>query len=175
MSSGQSICKNDNSFKLILCVSQNARESTCTTYKYFMLLTASKCTLWKTLYHMSYNSPKAFQLFYWILAFFSLLQIPHIYNNQGNHFYIVLNSMWIIIILVLPTHVQTNMPLNNKTMLCVHTRTHAHYTYTHVHECLHHLLLLHITTIKKCHYLVLENIDLHVLIFQDMPILGWYH
>jgi hypothetical protein len=111
------------------------------------LLIASKCILWKTFYCMLYNSPKALQLFYWILAFFPLLQIPH--NNQGNNLYIVLNSMWIIIILVLPTHVQTNMPLNKKRMLYVHTRIHAHHRYTHVHEYLYHLLLLHTTTIKN--------------------------
>jgi hypothetical protein len=63
---------------------------------------------------------------------FPLLQIPCIHNNQGNHFYIVLNSMWIIIILVIPTHVQTNMRWKKKTMLCVHARIHTHYTYTHV-------------------------------------------
>jgi hypothetical protein len=74
--------------------------------------------------------------------------LPCIHNNQGNNFYIMLNSMWIIIILVLPTHVQTKMCLNKKTMLCVHTRIHTHYTYTCVHECLHHLLLLHTTIIK---------------------------
>jgi hypothetical protein len=89
-------------------------------------------------------------------CFFPLLQIPCIHNTQGNNFYIMLNSMWIIIILILPTHVQTNMRLNKKTMLCVHTRIHTHFTYTRVYECLHHLLLLH-TTIIKMSLSYLEN------------------
>ncbi len=79
---------------------------------------------------------------------FPLLQILHIHNNKGNNFYIVLKFMWIIAILVLFTHVQTNMCLNKKTMLCVHIRIHPHYTYTRVDKCFHHLLLFHTTIIK---------------------------
>jgi hypothetical protein len=105
---------------------------------------------------------------------FPLLQIPCIDNNQGNNSYIVLSSMWIILILVLPTHVQTNILLNKKTMLCVHTRIYTLHIHTCVRKCLHHLLLLHTTIIKMSLSCLGKLFWFHVLIFQCMVLLIFY-
>ncbi len=59
MPNGQSICGNENNSKFIIYVQKmpgNLALRTSISY----LLTASKCTMWKSLYPMSYNSTTTF-------------------------------------------------------------------------------------------------------------------
>jgi hypothetical protein len=96
---------------------------------------------------------------------FPLLQIPCIYNNQGNNFYVLSYMSSTIILVKLHTHLQI-ISIKIQEINIVHAQTSSH-THKHINTPYAHAwMFCHLLHQNDYNKIIYVHIDFHVFMFQ---------